>query len=690
MGREDVATRRSFALVGHAGDGKTSVAEALLHAAGATKALGRVDDGSSALDHWPEEKERRHTLSSHVFTFEHAGHTVTLVDTPGDSNFQGEGQICLAALDAAVLVVSAVDGVKVGTEAMWRAARRLGLPALAFVNGMDRERADADAALASLAKLEDAHPVAVTLPIGREHGFEGVVDVLRGVALRAGGEGPIPDALRDTAAAARDRVAEAVAESDDALLEKYLEEGTLSEPEIAAGLVSGVRAGRILPVLCGAAASQLGIPALLRAVTDWLPAPSDRPERTAQATEGGGELSLGADPSAPFTALVFKTVVDRYAGTLSLFRVWSGSVRADSQVLNATTGVRERLGKLMRVRGAEHADVAEAGPGDVVAVAKLKEVRTGHVLTAEKKGARLAEIPIPSGALSYAIRARAKDEEDKVFSSLGRLVEEDPTLHLGRDPSTGEFLLTGMGELHIRISIGRLKRLYGVEAELRTPKVPYRETVVARAENVEGKLKKQTGGKGMFGVCYLSVEPKPRGAGFEFVDEIVGGAIPRNLIPAVQKGVLEAAVHGPLAGFPVVDIRVRCVDGKYHAVDSNEMAFKIAGSLGFKAAVEKARPTLLEPIMNAEISVPSESVGDIMGDISGRRGRVQSSEGRGSGQVIKAQVPMAEMLEYASALTSLTGGKGAFHMEFSHYEEVPAHLREKIIAEAQAERVQGS
>jgi elongation factor G len=688
MAPANVASRRSFALVGHAGDGKTTVAEGLLHAAGATKALGRVDDGSSALDHWPEEKERRHTLTSHVFGFDHDDHTLTLVDTPGDPNFRGEGEICLGALDGAVLVVSAVDGVKAGSDAMWRSIRRLGLPALAFVNGMDRERADLERALASLAGLEGARPVAVTIPIGSEQGFEGVIDVLRGVALRPAGEGPVPEALRQAASAARDHVAEAVAESDDALIEKYLEEGTLSDEEVARGLVAAVRAGQILPVLCGAAPALKGIPALLRAVTEWLPSPAERPPRSAQAIDGGGELELSADPAAPFTALVFKTIVDRYAGTLSIFRVCSGTVHADSAILNATTGVRERLGKLMRIRGAEHVDVAEAGPGDVVAVAKLKEVRTGQALTAEKKGARLAELAIPTGALSYAIRARAKEDEDKVFSSLGRLVEEDPTLHLGRDPATGEFLLTGIGELHIRISIARLKRLYGVEAELRTPKVPYRETVVGRAENVEGKLKKQTGGKGMFGVCYLTVEPRPRGAGFEFVDEIVGGSIPRNLIPAVEKGVLEAAVHGPLAGFPVVDLRVRCIDGKFHPVDSNEMAFKIAGSLGFKAAVEKARPTLLEPIMNAEISVPSESVGDIMGDISGRRGRVQSSEGRGSGQVIKAQVPMAEMLEYASALTSLTGGKGAFHMEFSHYDEVPAHLREKVIAEAQALRAQ--
>jgi elongation factor G len=690
MTAEDVTTRRSFALIGHAGDGKTSVAEALLHAAGATPALGRVDDGSSTLDHWPEEKERRHTLSSHVFSFDHAGHAITLVDTPGDANFQGEGQICLAALDAAILVVSAVDGVKVGTDAMWRAAQRLGLPTLAFVNGMDRERADLGRTLAALAQLEGARPVAVTIPIGAEQGFEGVVDVLRGVAVRPGGEGPIPEALRAQSAAARDQIAEAVAESDDALIEKYLEEGTLSDEEVARGLVGGVRAGRLLPVLCGAAPAMKGIAPLLRAVLDWLPSPADRPARSAQALDGNGELLLSADPAAPFTALVFKTVIDRYAGTLSLFRVWSGIVQHDSSVLNATTGVRERLGKLMRVRGAEHVDVAQAGPGDVVAVAKLKEVRTGHALTSEKKGARLAEIPIPGGALSYAIRARAKEDEDKVFTSLGRLVEEDPTLHLGRDPATGEFLLTGIGELHIRIAIARLKRLYGVEAELHTPKVPYRETVIGRAENVEGKLKKQTGGKGMFGVCYLTVEPLPRGTGFEFVDEIVGGAIPRNLIPAVEKGVVEAAVHGPLAGCPMVDVRVRCIDGKFHSVDSNEMAFKIAGSVGFKAAVEKARPTLLEPIMNAEIAAPSESVGDIMGDISGRRGRVQSSEARGASQVIKAQVPMAEMLEYASALTSLTGGKGAFRMEFSHYEEVPAQLREKIVAEAQARRAQES
>jgi elongation factor G len=364
--------------------------------------------------------------------------------------------------------------------------------------------------------------------------------------------------------------------------------------------------------------------------------------------------------------------------------VVSGTLRPDGALLNATRNARERVGKLLLLRGAEHVDVPEAGPGDVVALAKLKDCHTGDALTQEKGGITLEPIPIPSGVLSYAVAAKSRNDEDKLFTALGRLVHEDPSLQLSRDPSTGEFLLTGMGELHIRIAAQRLRRLYEVDIELKTPKVPYRETITRRAENVEGKLKKQTGGKGMYGVCYLTVEPLPRGAGIQFEDEIVGGAIPRNLIPAVEKGVLDSATAGPLAGFPVVDVRVRCIDGKFHPVDSNEMAFKLAGSFGFKAAIEQARPTLLEPIMRAEITVPDDSLGDVMGDISSRRGRVQGTESRAHSQVVKAEVPMAEMLEYANALTSLTGGKGAFHMEFAHYDEVPAHARDKIIAEAKA------
>ena len=685
MQNADVARTRSFALIGHAADGKTSLAEALLRAAGVTALTGSVAEGTSVLDNTPEEKERHHTLSSSIFSFDWNDHHLTLVDTPGDPNFQGDGQIALHALDGAVLVVSAVEGAKVGTESMWNATQRAGTPVVAFLNGLDRERADADAALESLRKM-DINAVELTLPIGSGPDFKGIIDLLDQQAFISGKAVDVPDDLADACESARERLIESVAECDDVLLEKYLEEGALSEEELRAGLVAATQGRSLVPVIHGSATEAIGIATALEAITSLLPSPVDR-----GAWPGvDDDSSVAPDPAGPFAALVFKTTIDRYAGTLSLFRVISGTIKADTPLLNATRGEKERLGKLLLVRGGEHEDVPEAGPGDIVAVAKLKDVHTGDALTLEKGGVKLPAIPIPEGVLSYAIQARSKGDEDKLFSSLARLVQEDPTLKLSRDPSTGEFLLTGMGELHIRITVQKLKRLYEVDVDLQTPKVPYRETVTRRAENVEGKLKKQTGGKGMFGVCYLTIEPLPRGAGVEFSDEIVGGSIPRNLIPAVEKGVLESADAGPLAGYPVVDVKVRCIDGKHHSVDSNEMAFKLAGSFGFKAAVEKARPILLEPIMKAEIAVPDHHVGDIMGDVSSRRGRVQSTEARGSNQVIKAEVPMAEMLEYASALTSLTGGKGAFHMEFSHYDEVPAHEREKIIAEAKTDNERAS
>ncbi len=685
MKNVDVGSTRNFALVGHAADGKTSLGEALLFRAGATAAHGRVDDGTSVLNFLPEEKERRTTISSSVFGFDWNGHHLTLVDTPGDPNFIADGQIALQGLDGAVLVVSAVDGPKVGTERMLTTARRANAACIAFVTGLDRDRADFDAAVEGLRKL-GANAVPICLPVGAGEGLSGVIDLVRGRVVRPDGESDVPGELAADAAAAGQRLAEAIAECDDDLLESYLEHGHLEPEELERGLVAAVRAGRLVPVLCGCAPRLVGVDPLLRALIELLPSPADRPALPAH--DGGN--GVPADPSGPFAALVVKTLIDRYTGTLSILRVVSGTVHSDGAVQNASTGGRERIGKLLLMRGAEHVDVPEAGPGDLVAVAKLKGVHTGHALTQEKGGVHLAEIPIPQGVLSYAISAKSKGDEDKVYSALGRLVEEDPTLHLGREASTGEFLLTGMGELHIRTTVQKMRRMFDVDVELKTPKIPYRETISRRVENVEGKLKKQTGGKGMFGVCYLTVEPLPRGGGFEFVDKIVGGAIPRNLIPAVEKGVHEALDHGPLAGFPVVDIRVRCIDGKHHPVDSNEMSFKLAGSFGFKAAVEKAGPTLLEPIMNVEVHAPEDHVGDVMGDLSSRRGRVQASEASGSGHVIRAQVPMAEMLEYASVLTSLTGGKGDFHMELSHYDAVPAHLREKIVAEAKATQATGA
>ncbi len=684
-----VSDTHNFALVGHAGDGKTSLGEAILHAAGVTPTLGKVSDGSSQLNYLPEEKERQTTISSSIYSFDWTGKHLTLVDTPGDSNFQADGRIALHGLDGAVLVVSAVEGAKVGTHRIWASCQALELPVVAFVNGLDRERADFPAAVESLAKM-DANPVLLTLPIGQQADLSGVIDLVRMKALTASGETEIPAELVDPANEARQRLVDSVAECDDALLEKYLEDGSLSEEELLSGLVTATRERKLLPVLCGSALETIGVDRVLWGVTELLPSAAERGAWTASNLADGAESSLEPEPGGIFSAVVFKTLIDRYAGTLSIFRVVSGTARAELPILDASSDAKARLGKLLLLHGGEHEDVPEAGPGDVVAVAKLKSVRTGHVLTAEKGGVRLREIPIPQGVISYAIQAKSKGDEDKVYASLGRLVEEDPTLHLGREASTGEFLLTGMGELHVRTTVQKLQRAFGVDVDLKRPKVPYRETVTRKAEDVEGKLKKQTGGKGMFGVCYLTVEPKPRGEGIEFVDEIVGGAIPRNLIPAVQKGVNEACQAGPLAGFPVVDVRVRCIDGKHHSVDSNEMAFKLAGSFGFKAAMEKAHPVLLEPIMNVEISSPDHFVGDIMGGISSRRGRVQSSEAKGSTQVIRAQVPMSEMLEYASSLTSITGGQGEFHMEFSHYDEVPGQVSEKIIAKASAAKAEAS
>jgi len=688
MTQADVEHTRNFALIGHAGDGKTSLGEALLFRAGATHELGRVDDHTSVLNHLPEEKERHTaTVSSAVFGFEARGHRLFLVDTPGDPNFSADGRVLLRGLDGAVLVVSGVDGPQVGTARMLQAAREAGVACLAFVNALDREQADWSAAVEGLRKLE-VTPVPVTLPIGSGEGLSGVVDLRSGRAVTAEGAGEVPGALAEETAAARQRLVEAVAECDDALLEKYLEEGDLSEEEVVRGLETGTRSGRLVPVLCGSATAGVGVDPLLEAVADLLPSPAQRAEpfQGHPLGDGAGEpVELPADPEGPFAASVLKTLVDRYAGTLSILRIVSGSLAPDTTVLNATGGEKERIGKLFWLRGGEHVETPGAGPGDLVAVPKLKGVHTGHALTQEKGGVRLPEIPIPQGVLSYAISPKSKGDEDKVHGALGRLVEEDPTLHVGREASTGEFLLTGMGELHIRTTVHKLRRLFDVDVELRMPKVPYRETITRRVENVEGKLKKQTGGKGMFGVCYLTVEPLPRGEGYEFCDEIVGGAIPRGLIPAVDKGCQDAMERGPLAGYPVVDVRVRCTDGKHHSVDSNEMAFKLAGSFGFKAAMEKARPSLLEPIMNVEITCPDDHVGDVMGDLSSRRGRVQASEASGTTQVIRAQVPMAEMLEYASVLNGLTGGTGDFTMEFAHYDEVPSNVRERIIEGAKAE-----
>ena len=684
MGNADVASTRNFALVGHAADGKTSLGEALLHRAGAIADLGSVDDGSSLLNYLPEEKSGHHaSVSSHLFSFEWNGAQLFLFDTPGDPNFRGDGEIALQALDGAILLVSGVEGPKFGTGHMLRKARNAGATVIAFVNALDHERADFAAAVEGLSAL-GAKPIPISFPIGSGPNLSGVVDLIRMVCVGKDGESPIPDEVAEEAQTRRLELVEAAAESDDELLEKYLEEGELSQDELVQGVTAGVRAGAFLPVLCGSATQEIGVDLTLRSVLDLLPSPAERPAFTGTSLSSGEDVEIPADPDAAFSAVILKTIVDRYAGTLSVFRVISGTLRHDMPILNATTDAKLKVGKLMQLQGEKHVELAEAGPGVIGAVAKLKDVHTGHILTAQKEGFSLPAPTIPQGVLSYAIQPESQGDEDKVYAALGRIVEEDPTLSLGREASTGEFLLTGMGELHIRTTVLKLRRVYDVNVDLKTPKVPYRETITRKVTGVEGKLKKQSGGKGMYGVCYLDLEPKARGEGIEFIDKIVGGAIPRGLIPAVEKGVLETCTSGPLAGYPVVDIAISCVDGKHHAVDSNEMAFKLAASFGFKTAILKAGPTLLEPVMNAEIAVPDDNVGDVMGDIASRRGRVQTTENRAGASVVIATVPMSEMLEYASVLTSLTGGKGAFHMEFSHYEEAPSNVRDKVIAESQA------
>jgi elongation factor G len=677
---KNVAVRdtRNFALIGHSGDGKTSLGEALLHCSGARPTLGRVDDGSSVLNYLPEEKASHTTITSHVHAFEYSGKHFTLVDTPGDPSFSGDGQIALGALDGAVLVVSAQGGVKVGTEQMWRATETAGVPSIAFVNAVDHERADFGAALESLREL-GAKPVVLSIPAQEGGRAEAIIDLLSMKMLTAKGAEGIAADRQDEADALREELTEAVAESDDELLEKYLEEGSLDEDELRRALAVATHSRQVLPVLCGSATQEIGIGALLDAVVSLLPSPEDREARQARDPESGDEQEIVADAGAPFSAIVFKTIFDRYAGMLSVLRVVSGCLRADDSIVDTTTGSSERPGKIFLLNGSEHVDVPEAGPGDVVAVPKLKDVHTGDTLVAAGKSFVFAELPIPQGVLSYAIEAKEKGDEDKLFASLQKLTEEDPTLSLSREPGTGEFLLSGMGELHLRTTAKKLQRAFGVEIALKMPQVPYRETITRKVENVEGKLKKQSGGKGMFGVCYLTVEPMPRGSGFEFSDEVVGGAIPRGLIPAVEKGVMEGLGKGPLGGFPLVDLRVRCIDGKHHSVDSNEMSFKIAGQTGLKKAVELARPCLLEPIMTVEVVTPEQCVGDVMGSLSSRRGVVQDTQMTGTNQLIRARVPMAEILDYTNVLTSLTGGRADFHMSFSHYEEVGAQIAERVL-----------
>ena len=679
---------RNLALIGHGGCGKTSLAEALLFGAGATSRLGRVDDGSSVLDYEPEEIKRKITISSAFHHYQWKKHTVYLADTPGDDNFLADTRAVLHVMDGAVVVIDAVDGVKVGTEKVWQTANQYGLPRLIFVNKMDRERADFSPVLKGVKDILEAQAVAVQIPIGREAGFKGVVDLVglkAYVAQTPGGKlepSPIPKELEDEVAQLRGDLLNFAAESDDALIEKFLEEGELTPEEIYRCLRIGTLKGSIVPVLCGAAASNLGPALLLDAITHYLPAPEDRGQVKGQ-DPAGKEVVLDPDPDGPLAAQVFKTVADPYAGCLSIFRIFSGTMMSDSTVLNVNRGVSERYGQLFLLEGKSQKAVASVGVGAIAAVAKLKETVTGDTLATEARPLTMPASKPSRPMVTFAAESKSRGEEDKVFSSILKLIEEDPSLALTRNAETKEILLSGVGAVHIEATAEKLKRKFGVEVILRPPKVPYRETIKGTAK-VQGKYKRQSGGRGQYGDTWLELEPLPRGAGFEFVDKIVGGVIPKQYIPSVEKGIVEAMAEGILAGFPVVDFRVKLYDGSFHEVDSSDMAFKIAGSMGFKKGVQAAHPTLLEPIMKMTVTVPEENMGDIIGDLNGRRGRVLGVEAQGKLQVITAHVPMAEVLLYAQDLISKTGGRGTYEMEFAHYEEVPPHLAEKIITEARA------
>ncbi len=686
----DAGSLRNVALVGHSGAGKTQLASTLLFTAAAVTRHGKVDDGTTVTDYDDEEIARKHTLSASLAFAEWQKTKINFVDTPGMANFLSEARAALRVCDCALVVVDAVSGAQVTTEKTWAVAEEYDVPRIVVLNRLDRERANLDRALASMHEAFGRSVVPVQLPIGEEKDFRGVVDLLSMKAVTFSGgkpqESEIPAGMADQAKAAREALIEMVAEADDTLMEKFFEAGTLTQEELAGGLKRGVLARRIFPMLCASAIENVGSQTLLDAVVSLAPSPLERPLKGVKI-KGGEEVGLPVNDSAPCAAFVWKTMADPFAGRITMFRVLAGSLKSDATVQNVTRDTQERLGSLLVLQGKTQTNVPEMKAGDLGAVAKLKETTTNDTLGEKTATATLPAITFPEPVISYAIEPKSRGDEDKISTSLHRLQEEDPTIAYTRDPQTKELLLAGQGQMHIEVTVAKLKRRFGVEVNLKLPRIPYRETITV-ATDAHGRHKKQTGGHGQFGDCKITVEPLPRGSDFEFVDDIFGGSIPRQFIPAVEKGIQDTRMRGYLAGYPVVDFRVRLTDGQFHAVDSNELSFKMAGSLAFKDAMSRARPTLLEPIMDVEIYAPSDYAGDLMGDINGRRGRVQGMEQRGSMTVVKAQVPMAEMLTYEQHLTSATGGRGSYHMEYSHYEEVPAHLHGKIIAASKAERGQ--
>jgi elongation factor G len=688
----DAPNIRNVALVGHGGCGKTSLASALLFDAGAVNRLGRVDDGTTVTDFDPDEIERKISLLAAPAFAEWKKSKINLIDAPGYANFLSEARAALRVVDAALVVVDAVAGVEVQTEKVWAFAEEYDLARLVVVNRMDRENASYERALENVQAAFGRAALPVALPVGEGKAFRGIVDLVSGKAQVYGDDASgkfqltdVPAEQQEAVKSWREKLVEMVAESNEELMEEFFEKGTLSQEQLAVGLRRAVAARKIFPVLPASSILNAGVHAVLDAIVDLLPSPADRGEAkgTDPATKAEATRKPAAD--APLSAFVFKTLVDPHAGRITLFRVYSGTLRSDSVVHNVTRDAAERAGSLLLLQGKAQTQVPEIQAGDIGAVAKLKDTQTGDTLADKASPIVYPPVVFAEPATTFAIEPKTRGDDDKISTALQRLLEEDPVLRVSRDAQTHEMLLSGMGQLHIEVVVARLRKRYKVEVNLKKPKIPYRETIKASAE-AHGRHKKQTGGHGQFGDCRIRLKPLPRGSDFKFVDDIFGGSIPRNFIPAVEKGIQEARLKGFLAGYPLVDFQVELYDGQYHDVDSSEMSFKIAGSLALKDGIPKCRPTILEPIMRVEIAVPDEYAGAVMGDLSSRRGRPQGMEPRGSVQVIKAEVPLSEMLSYDGELTSMTGARGSYHMEMDHYDEVPAHLQEKIVAAAKAER----
>lgn len=677
---------RNVALAGHGDTGKTSLASGLLYTSGAVSRLGKIEDGTAPTDFDPEEQERGISIGTSAAHLDWDGHRVHLLDTPGYGIFFSETLAGLRVADLALVCVNGVAGPEVNTEKVWDAARDLELPVAFYLSKMDRERASFERSLEGLVRLFGRQVLPVQLPLGAERDFSGVVDLVTGQAFRfeSGKNGrataaAVPPELASEVEERRRQLLEAVAESDEELLERFFDQGTLTPEEFAQGLRRSILARRIFPVTLGAPLTLVGNSTLLDFLVRYAPSPADRAHPAERLD--GTPLAVAADPAGPPLALVFKTLNDAFTGRISLIRVLRGTVSSDAVLVNGRTLDLEKAHGLAHIQGKQLMACPRLVAGEIGAIPKLKATFTGDSLAAKEEPLRAGWVRVPEPAMAFALEPKSKGDEEKIGEALTRLVEEDPSLRASRDPQTHELLLAGTGQLHVEIALARMKRRSNVEVILHPPKVPYRETI-SRAADGHGRHKKQTGGRGQFADCKIKVEPLPRGADFEFVDEIFGGAIPQNYRPAVEKGIQEARARGYLAGYPMVDFRVRLLDGQYHDVDSSELAFKIAGSLAYKDAMAKAQPLLLEPIMKVEIHTTDEFMGDIMSDLSHRRGRPQGLDARPGGQIVRALVPMAEMLNYAAALRSMTQGRSSFQMEFSHYEEVPRPVQERLVAEA--------